>query len=646
MLSFISTSRRPTRAATLSLLGVAVGGWLGACSSAPGGRDGAQAPGQAEPGAVRQRLAEAPLTRRVSSEWVDLEGRTAGAGRFQAMVDWSSGDLALRNLSNGSITRLTANKGWSEFAGSAAISPDERFVAYAWFVSEKSRYQLRLYPLSGPDSGQVRVILDEPDVVYPMPQAWTADGREVLATIQRTDQANQIIAVPLPACTGCTRRVLRTFDWRYPYDLSISPDGRWLAYDFPPTTARGERNVYVMALDGGRESTIAASSANDLAVGWSTDGSHLFVSSERAGSPSLYAVPMNGGKASGEPVLIRADLWGIFPLGTTSSGGIVYGVNTGRRDILTVSLDPSGRANSRATSILSGSREMPGNQAAWSPDGQHIAYVTNRGSAIGFTGPTDIVIRAADRTEVRRLSPKLSRVGAVSWYRDGSALLLHSRDEKGRGLFMRMDLKTGALATLYTEQANSFTRAPNLSPDGNTLYFIANSEAAMMPEVVALDIRTGRLRVVLEASRNRSVTALALSPDARELAVLHTDRDGEGGGVLSVMPVSGGNVRELHKAADTLRFSYGVIEWLPDGSGIVAGMTSRDDSEANPSTELVLVPAAGGAPKSMGISEVGIRSVRVSPDGRRATFNVFVGGAELWKMEPPKLDGGRVATRR
>ena len=54
--------------------------------------------------------------------------------------------------------------------------------------------------------------------------------------------------------------------------FALSQDGRYLAYDRPQTSGAADRDIFVLALDGGNEVAVAKDPANDFRVGWSPDG--------------------------------------------------------------------------------------------------------------------------------------------------------------------------------------------------------------------------------------------------------------------------------------------------------------------------------------------------------------------------------------
>ena len=96
------------------------------------------------------RPPEVPV-RPVKMAEVDAMGDISPDGRYLTYVDWSTGDLALRDLGSGEDRHLTAKGSWlesSEWAEYSLISPDGASVAYAW-RREDGVYDLRLLEIDG-----------------------------------------------------------------------------------------------------------------------------------------------------------------------------------------------------------------------------------------------------------------------------------------------------------------------------------------------------------------------------------------------------------------------------------------------------------------------------------------------------------------
>src|SRR5688572_2042563 len=465
------------------------------------------------------QLAEAPAIRRVwKGPSVDFEGRPSPDGRFISTTDWGTGDLGLRDLAADSTRRITNKGSWAEsedFAEASAISPDGRTVVFGWYLMGGLRFELREMAITGRDSGKMRTIFAAPDVEFNSPQSFTPDGRSVATVLYRKDRTSQIAMIPVDSGPA---RVLKSFDWRSPNDLSVSPDGRWLAYDVPRDKNDPERDVYVMAIDGSGETAVLRDRGNDLVAGWAPDGSHLLVGSARSGTPGVWAVAMANGKAQGEPVLVRADVWRMTPLGTSGDGSIFYALQTGERDLYTAAFDPkSGKVLSEPASVSGGAFNASPYTMAFSPDGQHVAYIVSRGSGTNPYGQSDLVIRSLERGEVRRLAPDLSRISRVTWIPDGRSLLVRGANQKGRGGLYRVALESGAVTPIYEQEG--FSQGVAIARDGSRAFFSAPDSAFLGFTVKSVDLASGAVKAIYTSARGQTFSGLALSPDGLRLAL-------------------------------------------------------------------------------------------------------------------------------
>ena len=155
----------------------------------------------------------------------------------------------------------------------------------------------------------------------PYKLAWMPDGRQLQAIRRLPDRTSQIGTVTIE---NRTFRSIKSLEWRQPNMLSLSPDGRYLAYDVPATDAGSPRDIIVLATDGSQETTVVRNPANDSFPMWSRDGSHLLFLSDRTGRNGLWMVPILKGREAGPATSLRADVGPISPLGMTQGGTLLY----------------------------------------------------------------------------------------------------------------------------------------------------------------------------------------------------------------------------------------------------------------------------------------------------------------------------------
>jgi Tol biopolymer transport system component len=502
-------------------------------------------------------------------------------------------------------------------------------VAYAWSSTraDKDRQSdLRIVPLAGGERTPPRIVYRNEEMIQIRPFGWTPDGKQVLVLRSLKDGTNQIAMVSVP---DGSIRVLKSLTWNYTA-MSLSPDGRYIAYDALSGTSTTASEIFVLAADGSRETHVVhGPAANGFPV-WAPDGTRLLFLSDRTGNTSLWALPIDSGKPNGPPVLMKADIGRIRLQGITRDGTLYY-LASGvlRSNIYTTELDAAMKATTAPAAATD--RFVNSNSAAtWSPDGRALAYLSSRGRGAGGAGGTVLVIRAVATGEERDIVlPKEVQTGnlvpAPTWFPDGRSLLLFGFLPRGGGLFYRVDVASGNAEVVREAKGvsgNGGLGANAISPDGNTLFYIASASEPFTGE-------THLIRFALDSRRETVVrsgrfNAFALSPDGTQMA-LHTYDGTPSGCHLEVMPAGGGDSREIVRTGNC---NPSRLSWSPNNNLLfVTG------GNGGPSV-LWRVPLAGGQAEQMGISMPGqIDNPRVHPDGRRITFAVFeTGASEVWTL--------------
>jgi Tol biopolymer transport system component len=625
-------------------LALAISAAMSACARGPGVAASAENTAGSVSASRMSDLSAVPATRRLYSanEWVDEEIRPSPDGRYVSMTDWSTGNLVLRDLTTDSTVRLTHKNSWdesSDFSETSMISPDGKSIAYGWYSDSTSAYALKVMSLAGPDSGTTRVIYQGSRPDYTAAQAWTPDSRNVLAVIQEGDRTTHIAVVPV---AGGKSKRLKSFDWRLPNNLSVSPDGNWLAYDFPPEEKSADRDVFLIALDGSGESVISRENGDDFVVGWTRDGSRLLYGSERGGTQGVWAVSVTNGKPTGLPILVRSDMWRMVPLGATKAGRVVYQVNTGIRDVFTAALDPkTGEVASKPTALKSPSNINPFT-LAWSPDGQHMAQVVVRGHHSAAFGPSDITIRSIERGEIRRLSPQMSRINNVYWMPDGSGLVVRGADTKGQYGIFAVDLETAKMRTIARSPMPWFGRALALAPGSKIAYFVNLDSSSRKSQITRLDLKTGAMQMLYALDAPQFVNGMAASPDGRELAI-GISGGVHGRGTISLLSTAGGIPREVYRfsGSEMVNGATG-FSWSREGRDLIIGVAQSPRLEG---TDLRALSLSDGTLRSLHIPTGRISVARMSPDGRHIAYAVNDISAELWTMDEPVFDSKAVADR-
>jgi Tol biopolymer transport system component len=133
--------------------------------------------------------------------------------------------------------------------------------------------------------------------VEQMPR-FSQDGSAAIFVSDRVDRRDELWEQPLAdgVSSGDARRVTRhdAGDVVHP---AVSPDGRWIAYY---RVIEGQRDVYVVSMDGVSPVQFTTDPASDIQPGWSPDGSQLAFTSERDGLFHVWVAPVANGRPAGQ----------------------------------------------------------------------------------------------------------------------------------------------------------------------------------------------------------------------------------------------------------------------------------------------------------------------------------------------------------
>jgi Tol biopolymer transport system component len=527
-------------------------------------------------------------------------------------------DLAIRDLATGQIRRLTKHQSVWQSAYSSVPSPDGKQVAYSW--DQDGLWELRVVGLDG---AEPRVLYSNAEVSA-YPTDWSPDGKNILTVLDRRG-GTSIMA--LVSARDASVRPLKNFDKRAPGRPRFSPDGRYIAYALQQAPESGPYDIFVLALDGGRESPLVQHPANDLNPDWTPDGKRILFLSNRTGTMGAWWIQVAEGNPQGTPELVKPDLGlDLAAMGFTRNGSYYYGVRTEMNDVYIAELDlATGKlisAPSAATQRFVGSNSKPD----WSPDGRQLLFLSKRGA--GYWGARALCVRSTESGEVRELASKLDRVPLARWSPDGRSLLvIAAHPTQGFGHF-RIDVQTGDfVAGPRPDEIVGYL--PAVSRDGKTMIYQAAFKEPKRYCVMVRDLETGKDKELYSAADPAHFASrLTLSPDGRQLAFV-VAADTEGSMVLKVMPAAGGEARDLLRGVQ-IPFGEAPIAWAPDGLSL---LFARQPSQHDSKTELWLISVQGGEPRKLELAADGMRDVCIHPDGRHIAFTEVKNRDEVWVLE-------------
>ena len=555
-------------------------------------------------------------------------------GRYISFVDWENTfDLAIRDLATGEERRVT-NEGSRdrdsvEFAYWSKPSPDGRQIAYSWGLEGHEARQLRVVDI---DTGDYRLLFDNPDGAYVVPMGWSQDGQYIAAALRPT--VATVWQIELFSTKDGSHRLLKSLDWRFPEGTNFSPDGRYIVYAAKLDQDSPNSDIFLLATDGSREVTLVEHPAVDSQPLWTPDGRGIVFLSDRGGSKSLWYLEMADAQPQGDPTLLADNVDADSSIGFTSDGAYYFLKNRhGFRlsgDVYVATLDPAGSAIEgppRKTILQS---EGGNTLASWSTDGNYLAY-TRRATDVS------LVLRNMTSGEERELHPRARwwvgpRDCLPRWSPDGKTILV------SRNGLHSIDVQSGDIVPLVQDEG---VQRFVYSPDGTVVYYLRqlrSSGSVEAIEVVSRELATQNVKVLSQHDSNDGQDyGLAISPDGQQLAVASLRR-------IWLMPIEGGTSRQLLSLPeDEVIPEHVGIAWTPLGNSLIfakrlLGPKERYSLKAPAKrSELWKVAVDSGAAESLNLVVDGLRQLSLHPDGRQITYTQYPPGAdprtEIWAID-------------
>lgn len=271
--------------------------------------------------------------------------------------------------------------------------------------------------------------------------------------------------------------------------------------------------------------------------------------------------------------------------------------------------------------------------AQLSPDGKWVAYVVSRADMKENATDADVWLVSASGGEPVRLTTSKKSDNAPRWSPDGKRLAFLSAREERPQLYVMSPF--GGEAEKLTESKTAI-RSFQWSPDGKAIAYVADQEPTPEEEkkqkerddaiVVDREFRFARLWILDVESRKARMVATGpgvvsdpqWAPDGKRLAyqVAATPRadDGQLTDVFVIGADSGAQPRKLvtNPGPDNSP------RWSPDGSMIALQM---GDSGLVRHDRLVVVSAEGGTPRPVANGFLyNVAQVTWTPDGRSLLF--------------------------
>ena len=400
--------------------------------------------------------------------------------------------------------------------------------------------------------------------------------------------------------------------------LILSPNEKFLVY----TDTTGNKDIYIMAAEGGEPTQLTDHPANDVGRLWSYDGRWLLFNSDRSGKDELWIIGITpDGKRKGEPfqvpLLSEANLWEDW----TKEGQIAFAFRKTISNLFMSNADGSGET--QLTNM-----EWWDGEPRWSPDNKSIAFISNRG------GKSDIWLMPAQGGEPKNISARSGVKGGygnLAWHPSGRSVSC----VVGQGMWT-IDIDSGSAQRIPFEFFNS-VQGMDWSPDGKTiafcfLYPVEQDETKEFlinknPNVYTISSEGGEAVVLTKVEEDGlSCAAPRWSSDGKWIAF--TDDIGR----IWVVDSEGGDPQAI--TDPLVEKSVGVgwpawIEgWSPDGENVIFGRIEGEEKK----WAVYSIPFRGGELRK--INDVQPDDGDISPDGKKVVYSkVIKRTSQYWLIE-------------
>ncbi len=202
---------------------------------------------------------------------------------------------------------------------------------------------------------------------------------------------------------------------------------------------------------------------------------------------------------------------------------------------------------------------------AFSPDGNRVAF-----RRIGFVpGISGIWVKQIGGDDLTQITSNVNDC-CPAWSQDGRSVAF-SRFEGAERVIYTVPANGGALRTLYSTRVGPKRGELDWSPDGTTIAFVAEADAATSA-IFLLSVNDGKVRQLSTPTMSESDWGPSFSPDGTQIAFVRTI-NGKFPASIMLTSFAGGDARRLPTDPQNVD---GPPAWTSDGSSIIFAAKGSD----------------------------------------------------------------------
>ena len=569
-------------------------------------------------------------------------GDVSPDGKYISFVDWTTGDLAVREVATGQEKRLTDKGPWDQ-SGAQAFqsrwSPDGQKIVYDWWDWDQKPGFVGIRVV-GLDGQAPRTIYQVPDSELTQAYAWSSDGEKILVLQSRGPHPKMEGKISLVTIADGSARILRTLDisrvgYNQTINMDLSPDGRFVAYHLPVGESSDNNDIFLISVENQLVTALIEHPANDRLLGFSPEGKHLLFTSDRRGTTEAWVIPVSNGRAAGPPELLAEGIGDIESLGFTDQGAFYYMTPKSEQNVYIAELSPETGKVVKIPEEPIPQIGMVTHSPAFSPDGRYLAYISNRGPRreVRFV----ICIRSLDAGRERELLPE-HNFDSIKWSPDAQSLLgraFDGGDRSAHSFLGMIDVKTGSVRVIKKCEAarlDQMIMEFDWSKDGRAVFYVLNTKLKNLCQLFVRDLESGDEKELYRSPTWAERFLIARSPDGRWMSLMNYKGLEKKMMTLRLLSTDGKETRELYSFEDESNYPRWPA-WTPDGKYIVFTKRHPEDQDKS---ELWRISVQGGEPEKLGLAMVQFYYLNFHPDGTRLAFSSYGPSpkeAELWVME-------------